>query len=301
MDEYVELVWAAIHSLWPTITRRSSTFRLRPTHDVDEPWATRRPRAVVGDLLYRRDPSLAARRLRAILDARSGRVDRDPYDTFDFLMDTSERHDLRSTFYFMAGGTPGESDYRYGLTDPPFAGLLRRIHDRGHEIGLHASYDSYASAERTQSEFDALRAACGAAGVDQPTWGVRQHYLRFDNPQTWRNHEAAGLDHDSTLGYVDQIGFRAGTSREFPLFDLRARRTLNLRERPLVVMDGALLGHQALSLEVATPQIREVVGQCRRYRGDAVILYHNHTVAGAHHRAHYRDLIAELSRPDPST
>ena len=300
VDEYVELLWSAMHSLWPRVTRRSTTFRLRPTHDVDEPWAARRPRALAGDVLYRHDVRLASRRLRSILDARSGRVDRDPYNTFDFLMESSERYGLRSTFYFLAGNAPGDIDYRYGLTDPPFATLLRRIDDRGHEIGLHASYGSYLSADRTQREFEALRAACRAAGFDQPTWGVRQHYLRFENPQTWRNHESAGLDHDSTLGFVDQVGFRAGTCREFPLFDVRGRRTLDLRERPLVVMDGALLGHMDLGLDDATSRIRDVVSQCRRYQGDAVLLYHNHTVAGTRHRAHYRDLIAELARPDRS-
>jgi hypothetical protein len=73
------------------------------THDTDELWAARRRRAVLGDLIVRHDPSLAARRLRAICDAQIGRFDRDPFDTFDLLMDISERHGLRSAFYFLAG------------------------------------------------------------------------------------------------------------------------------------------------------------------------------------------------------
>lgn len=303
VDEYVDLLWNAMQRLWPSLVRKSSTFRLRLTHDVDQPWAALGQRtwtvahALAGDLVRRRDPILAAQRVRALSDARTGRIDRDPLNTFDLLMDTSERYGLRSVFYFMAGNTPADFDFRYRLSDPPFAGLLRRIHERGHEIGLHASYVSFLSAERTRMEFEALKAVCRQAGLEQAAWGVRQHYLRFANPQTWRNQESAGLEHDSTLGFAERIGFRAGTCREYPLFDVLGHRTLKLRERPLVVMDGTLFEYLGLDLDEAAARARAVVDTCRWHGGDAVLLYHNATLAGARQRAHYRELVEELVRP----
>jgi len=300
VDDYVDLLWMAIHSLWPGLQRPTSIFRLRLTHDVDAAWATYGLRAgaiahaLAGDVFNRRDLELAARRLRSVFDSRAGRVDRDPFNTFNFLMDISERHGLASTFYFMAGVSAPEFDGEYRLSDPRVGGLLRRIHDRGHDVGLHASYGTHLSAERMRTEFDALRLACNLAGFDQGTWGVRQHYLRFENPQTWRSQESAGLDHDSTLGFADRIGFRAGTSREFPVFDLLTSRTLKLRERPLVVMDGTLFEYMGLGLDEAASQTRAIVDSCRLHGGDAVLLYHNHTVAGARPAAHYRDLVERL-------
>jgi peptidoglycan/xylan/chitin deacetylase (PgdA/CDA1 family) len=303
VDEYVDLLWNAMQRLWPSLVRKSSTFRLRLTHDIDQPWAALGQRtwtvahALAGDLLRRRDPILAAQRVRALSDARTGRVDRDPLNTFDLLMDTSERFGLRSVFYFMAGNTPADFDFRYRLSDPPFAGVLRRIHERGHEIGLHASYVSYLSAERTRMEFAALKAVCREVGFEQPAWGVRQHYLRFANPQTWRNQESAGLEHDSTLGFAERIGFRAGTCREYPLFDVLSHRTMKLRERPLVVMDWTLFEYMGLDLDDAAARARAVVEVCRWHGGDAVLLYHNAMLAGARQRAHYRELVEELVRP----
>ena len=117
------------------------------------------------------------------------------------------------------------------------------------------------------------------------------------NPDTWRHHEEAGLTHDSTLGFAERPGFRSGTCREHIVFDLLDRRPLALRERPLIVMDASVFGYMGLGFDEAVPRIREIVETCRRHAGDAVLLYHNDTLAGDRARAHYRELVAELTRP----
>ncbi len=300
-DDYADVLWLALRSVWPDLRRVPQTFRLHLTHDIDRPWsALGRPpaaavRAAGGDIAKRRDAVLALRRLRAIADARRGRVDRDPLNTFDLLMETSERHGLRSTFYFQAGTTPDDPDFRYRLTDPPFAGVLRRIHERGHEIGLHESYGSDDSAAQVVREAEGLREACRRAGVEQEAWGGRQHYLRFRNPDSWRHHEAAGLVHDSTLGYAERPGFRSGTCREHGVFDVIAGRPLRLRERPLIVMDASMFGYMALGYEEAAEVARRMVATCRAYGGTAVLLYHNDALASDRAKTHYRELVADLA------
>jgi len=302
-DEYVDLLWRVLCSLWPNLVRRSTSFRLRLTHDVDRPWATlghsfeEVTHSLGGDLLVRRDPRLAARRVRAALDARSGRVDRDPSNTFGMLMDTSERHGLRSTFYFMAGATDPRFDGSYEISDPPVIRLIQEIHDRGHDVGLHASYNTFNSPAAMRLEFEHLRATCEAVGFDSDTWGVRQHYLRFETPTTWRNQQAAGLAYDSSLGFAELNGFRTGTCREYPVFDLREGAALTLRERPLIIMDAASDEYLAMDLERAAASIVALVAECRRHKGDAVLLYHNSSMPGAAQQAHYRELVASLVQP----
>lgn len=301
-DDMVDLLWLAMRTAWPDLARRAERFELLPTHDVDQPWSAlgRRPAAVArsigADLLVRREPLLAARRARAALDARRGRTDRDPVASFGFLAETSERVGLRSTFYFQAGTTPADEDFRYRLSDRVFEPLLRDLHGRGHAIGLHGSYSSYASGERLRREADALRAARTVAGVgeDEPLGG-RQHFLRFRNPDTWRGLAAAGVAHDSTIGFADRAGFRSGTCREHTVFDLEARRPLPLRERPLAVMDVSLLGYQGLGWPAASEVAARVVGEARRRDGMAVLLVHNNTVAGSRARGHYRELMEGLA------
>ena len=101
----------------------------------------------------------------------------------------------------------------------------------------------------------------------QQTWGGRQHYLQWVNPATWRNWDGAGLDYDCTLGYGDAVGFRTGTCREYPVFDLLRRRPLGLRERPFQVMDVTLFGYLALPPDRALDAVLAIARECRRYRG----------------------------------
>ena len=215
-------------------------------------------RATLGDgLLVREQRALTLDGLRRHVrhDTR-----RDLCDTFDFLMDESDRNGVRSAFYFISAGTVDGVDGRYSLDDPRLRRLLRRIHERGHEIGLHPSYNTFRDAERTRYEFELLRRVCEEEGIEQDGWGGRQHYLRWENPTTWRNWDAAGLDYDSTLTFAESPGFRCGACFEYPVFDLRARKRLTLRERPLVAMEVSLLVYQRLGLSAAGDSLADLRG-----------------------------------------
>ena len=268
VHELLERLWADVHARWPRLERRARAFRVVPSHDVD----TVRPgplRWTLGDVATRRDPALALRRI-------AGRAVRtvDPVWSFDLLMDESERRGLRSAFYFIANGAgpPGAADYR--LDEPHLQSLLRRIHARGHEIGLHPSYETYRDPELLAREADELRRALEHAGVEQERIGGRQHWLRW-RPETWSAWEEAGLAYDSTLGWPDAPGFRAGCCYEYPAFDLVRRRPLRLRERPLVAMDVAVAPVVRPSSAAARAALDEVKDACRRYDGDFTVLWHN--------------------------
>ncbi|MEN3279924.1 MAG: hypothetical protein V7607_1064 [Solirubrobacteraceae bacterium] len=280
VDERVERLWEELRRAWPRLERRPRAFEVVLTHDVDDPLATLQhtPRDVVrqlgGDLVRRRDPRLAARRLRSLL----GDPGRDPHNTFDFLMDVSERHGLRSAFYFLAHRDERPRAGAYLFEHPWVRSLIGRVAQRGHEIGFHPSFPTYRDAERTREELERLQRVAGAVGVRQDEWGGRQHYLRWANPDTWRNWEAAGLAYDSTLAYSEAVGFRTGTCHPYRAFDLRERRPLSLREEPFQVMDVTLLSSMGLSLDAARDAVLAIAAQCRRHQGRLGILWHNNTL-----------------------
>jgi hypothetical protein len=302
-DAYVELLWVALRHLWPGLERRPrEEFRVALTHDVDDPLSSlgrtpyERLRQLGADVLVRRDAGLTARRLRSWPASARGHHRRDPNNTFDFLMDVSERHGLVSAFYFLAvDGAASEHDPAYTVDHPWIEALMRHIHERGHEIGFHAGFDTHLDPQRTQDEFDRLRRAAERAGARQDAWGGRQHYLRWENPSTWSNWDRAGLAYDSTLAYADQIGFRAGTCHEYRAFHLLERRPLRLRERPFQVMDRTVSDYMGLAPDAARDAILTLTAECRRYGGTLSLLWHNNALLTARQKRWYEQLVTAVS------
>ena len=295
-DEQAEVLRAALRRVWPRLPARpTARAKLWLTHDVDRPLVARGKRLpeiarnAAGDLVRRRSPALAARRLRAF--ARKGA---DPGNTFDYLMEVAERHGLRSTFTFLAGGTASE-DGRYSLADPWIRGLLRRIAARGHELGFHGSYDAFDDPERVRTEFASLRDSAAELGIEQPAWGGRQHFLRWRNPATWQVWSDAGLAFDSTVAFAEAPGFRSGSCRPHHVFNLVERNELAIVERPLTLMDTTAAQYLGLDEDETLACAQRLSQACGAVGGTFVLLWHNDAVMTARSRRLYERLVAELA------
>lgn len=301
VDGVVDLLWSALVSCWPRVRRAPRNYRVHLTHDVDHPFATvgvstpRVVRQAAGDLVRRRDPRLAARRLASRAAATHGRFGLDPYNTFGFLMDVAERHGLRSAFYLMSSEAVGEFGPAYRLEDPAIRRLLTTIAARGQELGLHGGYASWTDAPRLHREFERLLQVTDDLGIHQERWGGRQHYLRWENPATWRSWDEVGLDYDASVGFAELPGFRSGTCREHRVFDLVARRPLRLRERPLhVMLDATLFRYLRLSPTDAAQVVITLARRCRAHAGDLFVLCHNDFVAQSSTRRWYSSIVEAI-------
>jgi hypothetical protein len=193
----------------------------------------------------------------------------DPYDIFDVWLDRFEKCGQVIQFNLM-GKRPRSSDCWYSLEHPFVTNLLQKIARRGHLIGFHPSYESFADTIMFQSELDSLRAASPL-----PVTSGRQHFLRFAVPQTWQMWEDAGLQADSTAGYPEAEGFRCGICRSFPVFNILTGNMLRLREKPLVAMDVTLAQYRRYSPETAFEKLQALRSQVARHGGEFVLLWHN--------------------------
>jgi hypothetical protein len=284
VDEYVEILWAAMRRLWPGLARRHRDGRMRISCDVDDPFdptvhsPARLARTAVADLLKRRSPTLAAQRVRRFAANRRGDYRLDPYHTFDWYMRACDRAGHRAAFYFIPDTTDARMDGTYDIFAPEIIALLRQIAAHGHEIGTHGSYNSFRDAGQIAKEKARLSEACRRAGLNAEIVGNRQHYLRWDAAVTASHLDAAGYSYDTTGGYADVPGFRYGTARPFPMWDWTRNARCRLLQRPLILMEisvlsPAFLGLQdfdeALSLMVMLKQ------RATRFGGDFSLLWHN--------------------------
>lgn len=283
VNEYLEVFWYCLTLLWPGLERRTRVHRVLLSHDVDRPfWARSKSLkdlmlSMGKDVLRRGEPAVALRRARSYPLVKQGKLDADIFNTFDFIMSVEEEAGRRGAFYFIPESLDSKFDADYQIEDPWLGRLIRRIHDRGHEIGLHTSFHAYQDPDRTHREFQRLKAVVDELGITQPRWGGRQHYLRWKAPDTWNAWDYSGLDYDSSLGFADHPGFRCGTCYEYPTFDLQQAKPLKLRERPLVVMECSLLSpkYLALGAHKTLEKILELADTVKRFRGDMTVLWHN--------------------------
>ena len=299
VNEYLEVLWACLQALQPGLSRKSPEYQLVVSHDVDRIFDTRGTawstvaRNAIGDITKRRDVALAMKRICSKALSVSGNYRHEPSNTFDFIMDCSEEHGVRSAFFFMTHQGASGMDGDYVLDTPWVRSLLRHINARGHELGLHGSYDSYNDPAQIVAELATLQTVAEEEGVCQAVWGGRQHYLRWSADTTWQAWEDAGLAYDSTLAVPETVGFRCGTCFEYPVFNLHSRRKLRLRERPLAVMETTMFSENYMKLSAgdALDTIGRISATCRRFGGLFTMLWHNDSLTESRQKRIYRDAL----------
>lgn len=303
VDEWLELMWWALFQVAPDLRRRPRDASVWVSCDVDAPYSPGTKsvslalRQTASDLVNHRSPRQAARTLLNAAACRFGVTRFDPFDTFDWMLDCLERAGQRATFFFLSVERPQPIDGCYELSEPRVARLLERIVGRGHLVGFHGSYGTVDTPRRLSSEFAGLREAVARAGGSQQRFDTRQHYLRWRADDTARSLDALGFEHDSTLGYADSVGFRCGTCHAYPLFDLVQRRALRLLERPLVLMEAAVISPTYLGLGLGDEAVALMEGlraSCRRFGGEFGLLWHNSSLGTARAREVYTALVQPL-------
>jgi len=250
------------------------TLAVALTHDVDNPWRWTRVglRGTAGRL---KRNALHARVAPAFRDAAAlaaAPVHRlrgtDPNWRFREIVAEERRRGAHgSTFFVLAGHNDphdGASPATYDALRPE---LVETLRETGAEIGLHGSYTAADDAARLAEEKAALEALTG------PLAGHRYHYLRGD---PHRNIAGLPFRYDSTLGFPDAVGFRAGIARPFHPWDFDRDAPADILEIPLAAMDATLAEERYLGLSArrAQPQLNALLDWAAANGGVFAILWH---------------------------
>ncbi|MEW5788381.1 MAG: polysaccharide deacetylase family protein [Pseudomonadota bacterium] len=284
VDEYVEVLWRCMRLLWPDIVRKSSPGTVHVGCDVDVPYdcdardGWRVLVSSVRDLIRRKHGGVIAKRVRNHLASRRGDYSLDPNHTFDWYMDACDKAGRRAAFNFIAGHSAGAVDGCYRIEEPRILSLMGHIHRRGHELGLHASYNSFRDGGVIRQELERLAATCHHNGIGADIIGNRQHFLRWDAAETADHLDEAGLEYDATGGYADLPGFRYGTGKSFSMWSWKRQAALKLRQRPLIMMECTIMSARYLGLghgQEAADMMNKLKQSALEYGGDFGFLWHN--------------------------
>lgn len=195
----------------------------------------------------------------------------------DFAQYSEIEADLKSTYFLipfknrcgthLAGEHPQRRATGYDIFDlkPQVDGLIQR----GCEIGTHG-IDAWHNIESGKKEKERIEGATGQASA-----GVRMHWLCFDSfsPQIL---DRAGFDYDSTCGYNETIGFRAGTTQVF-----RPLGVNHLLELPLHIQDTALFypRRSALTSAGAWSVCQSILDPAEKWGGVVTVSWHQRSLA----------------------
>jgi hypothetical protein len=247
------------------------------THDVDYLPSSRSAsaakllrNAIVSCIRHRRPGVGFAQAAEAICLILSGRNALD-----QILALTKQARDRRivASYYFLAARRH-RRDANYTLDDEKVRSLLSYLQLLGMEIGVHGSYASLDKPNQLRSEFDSFRA------LGFSVLGGRQHWLRFTLESLIPECQQAGAAYDASLGWSEQVGFRAGACFAFPPWDFRLEKPAGFLEIPLAAMDVSLL-NSGMPEELWFAKVAEVLRQSRQYGwGGISVIWHNTSFGG---------------------
>jgi peptidoglycan/xylan/chitin deacetylase (PgdA/CDA1 family) len=270
VNEYIELLWNWLNYFNINFQRKkiwgNQDFAVCLTHDIDEIYR------------YKYYPPLGAifRSIKQKKLKRTSiifldylitklRLKRDIYcDTFDYIVDLEKKYGFRSSFYFMTSGE------RYSLNNLCFKKIISNLKEENFEIGIHPDLNTYNRPEILSKEKKELEKITG-----EKILGTRQHYLKFNISESYKNWESAGLKYDTSLGFADYPGYRCGICHPFKPFDILENRIINLWEIPLTVMDATLFVYCRLYLDEIKKTVRILFKAAEKYNGIFVLLWHN--------------------------
>jgi peptidoglycan/xylan/chitin deacetylase (PgdA/CDA1 family) len=196
---------------------------------------------------------------------------KDFWEGFDGYMELGEG--AAATYFVIpfpnrAGqGAPGSRAAAYGAAS--LSSKLQALHAAGCEIGLHG-IDAWNSASHASAEAEEIRRITGERET-----GVRMHWLYYSH-ESPAHLEEAGIVYDSTVGYNQTVGFRAGTAQVY-----RPLETRQLLEIPLHVMDTALFypGYLNLSPDGAWKRVKTIIRSAVELGGCVTVNWHDRSIA----------------------
>ncbi len=244
-------------------------FAVALTHDVDIPWRWT-PIGVRGAAARLRHGALHEAGALARVPLHKARGT-DPNWRFKEIAAEERAHGATgSTFYVMAGHGHRADGAAPDVYDRLRPKLVEELLESGSEVGLHGSYLAAEDTARLAAEKALLDGLAGEVA------GHRYHYLRIDPQRNLVPLGGLGFRYDTTLGFSDALGFRAGIAHPFRPWDFEREAPAPIVEVPLAAMDATLAEarYQGLSAADAKPQLIALFDWAAEHGGGFSILWH---------------------------
>ena len=193
---------------------------------------------------------------------------KDPYDTFDWIIDLQKKHTNRFKVFFLIGDY-STYDKNVSIHKKSFVTIIKSIADYC-RVGLKASYFATEQLDILKKEQLNLEAVVNTNVIYN-----RNSFSRLNLPFGYRHLVELEMAHDYTMGYVNRIGFRAGTCTPFLFYDLDYEVQTPLLLHPFHLMDYTLLRHK--SMLDKTECVFQLIEKIKAVNGVFTPVFHNYS------------------------
>ena len=199
-------------------------------------------------------------------------IKNDPFDTFDKILRLKKEYKVKTIFFFLIGDYT-TFDTNVSASKNSFRLLIKEMVDYA-IVGLHPSYFSMQNTSILKKEKERLESI-----TNMPTKRSRQHYLRFNLPETYQNLIDLEIEEDYSMGYASNVGFRASTCTPFYFYDLDFEIQTPLKVFPFALMDTTLNDYMKLTPKQSLGRIRDLKNEVKAVDGTFITLFHNENLS----------------------
>lgn len=204
--------------------------------------------------------------------AVSVKIKKDPFDTFDRILRIKKEQNIKTIIFFLIGDYT-TFDTNVSASKTKYRLLIKEILDYT-KVGMHPSYFTMSDPSMLKKEKHRLEAITNTAIKKS-----RQHYLRFNLPETYQHLIDLEIAEDYSMGYASNVGFRASTCTPFYFYDLDFEIQTPLKVFPFALMDTTLNDYMKLTSKQSLGRIRDLKNQVKAVNGTFITLFHNESLS----------------------
>ncbi|MFC4721427.1 polysaccharide deacetylase family protein [Geojedonia litorea] len=208
---------------------------------------------------------------------------RDPYDTFKWIINRQKKSEFKFIFFFLIGDY-STYDKNINVNKKKFVSLIKSVADYS-RVGLKVSFFALENIDILKKEKKKMEAI-----INYELEASRNSFSKVNLPECYRNLIELEIKEDYTMGYLNHIGFRAGTCTPFLFYDLDYEIQTPLLIQSFHCIDFALLKkHSFLDKK---EELQRLIDQVKNVNGTFTPLFHNYTFSDYERWKGFRELFS---------
>lgn len=213
----------------------------------------------------------------------------DPYDFFFRVNQLHKQYQCEAVFFFLMADY-SNYDKNISVINSSFKTLIKSVADYS-IVSLMASYRGFDDLSVLKKERSRL-----INTINRPVKRVRQRFNRLHIPETYRLMVDAGFNEDYTMGYTNEVGFRAGTCSPFYFYDISFEEQIPILINSFCVQYTSL--YKFKSVSKAQEKLHELSQRVQDVNGDFNVVFSNE-VLQLNKRNSWKDLYIKYLKMNP--